>query len=60
MIGAHRFEQAISTLATQRLCSSTNHQPTVWRGVLTDCGTVGGMDAAIEPHGRVHGVSRER
>ncbi|MCD0281094.1 hypothetical protein JWH04_19505 [Xanthomonas melonis] len=35
-------------------------QPAVWCGVLADCGTVGGMDAAIEPHGRVHGVSRER
>ncbi len=28
---------------------SVGYQPTVWRGVLTDCGTVGGMDAAIEP-----------
>ncbi len=25
------------------------HQRTVWRGVLAACGTVGGMDAAIEP-----------
>ncbi|QCZ64390.1 hypothetical protein CAB38_20255 [Xanthomonas citri pv. punicae] len=40
--------------------SSTNHWPTVWCGVLADCRTVGGMDAAIEPHGRVHGVSGER
>ncbi|QCZ63743.1 hypothetical protein CAI18_18470 [Xanthomonas citri pv. punicae] len=35
-------------------------QPTRWCGVLTDCGTVDGMDAAIEPQGRVHGVSRKR
>ncbi|RBK07419.1 hypothetical protein BRO05_02145, partial [Xanthomonas oryzae pv. oryzae] len=42
------------------LRSSTNHQPTVWCSVLANCGTVGGMDAAIERHGRVHGVSRER
>ncbi len=26
-----------------------NHQRTIWCGVLADCGTVGGMDAAIEP-----------
>ncbi|AGI08640.1 Hypothetical Protein XCAW_02863 [Xanthomonas citri subsp. citri Aw12879] len=24
-------------------------RPTFWRGVLAACGTVGGMDAAIEP-----------
>ncbi|SON76666.1 hypothetical protein XAP412_1190092 [Xanthomonas phaseoli pv. phaseoli] len=26
-----------------------DHQPTVWRGALADCGTLGGMDAANEP-----------
>ncbi|AZR33256.1 hypothetical protein NX08_000685 [Xanthomonas vasicola] len=37
-----------------------SRRPTTWCGVLAACGTVGGMDAAIEPHGRVYGVSRER
>lgn len=33
------------------LCAQQHHQPTIWRDVLTDCGTVGGMDGAIEPPG---------
>ncbi|SYZ50122.1 hypothetical protein CPBF426_03560 [Xanthomonas arboricola pv. juglandis] len=30
---------------------SQERRPTVWCGVLTDCGTLGGMDAAMEPPG---------
>ncbi|MFW3176168.1 hypothetical protein EX530_16225 [Xanthomonas phaseoli] len=40
--------------------SSTHRQPALWCGVLAACATVGGMDAAIEPRGWLHGVSRGR
>jgi hypothetical protein len=34
-----------------RSAFSYKHRPSFWRGVLAACGTVGGMDAAIEPPG---------
>ncbi|WP_216580087.1 hypothetical protein, partial [Xanthomonas vasicola] len=56
--GAQHFQATSNGRAM--LASPINHQPIVWCGVLTDCGTVSSMDVAIEPHGRVYGVSRER
>ncbi|MBB3827170.1 hypothetical protein FHR50_003395 [Xanthomonas arboricola] len=49
MVGVQSFQHAASSGLARRLCSSINHQPTVWCGVLADCGTVGGMGAATEP-----------
>ncbi|MEA9788203.1 hypothetical protein VDF90_13295, partial [Xanthomonas campestris pv. raphani] len=49
MVGAQSLSRAVGNCAARFARSSTHHQRTIWCGVLADCGTVGGMDAAIEP-----------
>ncbi|MFW3174648.1 hypothetical protein EX530_08175 [Xanthomonas phaseoli] len=47
-------------MAAHATTRSVGRQPTVWCGVLAACGTVGGMDAAIEPTRRDLRRVRER
>nr|WP_080580583.1 hypothetical protein [Xanthomonas phaseoli] len=49
MVGAHGSAKQPAEGFALFLRFHQNHPPTVWCGVAADCGTVGGMDAAIEP-----------
>ncbi|CAJ25264.1 hypothetical protein XCV3533 [Xanthomonas euvesicatoria pv. vesicatoria str. 85-10] len=47
--GKCHHEAIGSSVAAHATTRSVGRQPTFWCGVLAACGTVGGMDAAIEP-----------